>query len=602
MSQSGDANAAIQMAGVLGAYIDFSNPNTVNNNLDFRQIYSVSANTLTFQSSSTDPILTMKAGGNVGIASSTPFGKLSVTQTGIAGAPAFIVEDEANDMTPFFIHQDGTVGIGTTTPGAPLEVTSGAGTNTNLRISADVNNWQTLEYAEGNTVIWSMGAHFSSNDFSIRPGVIGTTNYLTIADTTGNVFLSDTWGINSKLNIGTFGGDADIAFSATSTSGYATSTWVMGIDRSDSGKFKIASSTALGNSDRFVIDGTGKIGIGTASPAKTFDVQGTARLGGLSNNGTANYVCSVAATGEIATSSTACAPSSLRFKENIEPITYGVADVMKLRPVSFNYREDFMPTEWDRKRIGFIAEEMIGVIPEVVGLDTEGLPSNLDYPTLTALLTKAVQEQQGEISDLRALIASTTIATTTPLDTSSWLAAALEYVLNAFKTLVVQIGELVVGKTTATEVYVQNALTAQSVHTQTLCLDDICVTRDQLQALLAGQGSISGNVDPSVDGEPLADTEPPVITILGNNPAEIELGAIYGDLGVTVTDNVDTNLGYSVEVDGVAVAIDAITIDTSVASDHAIVYTATDTAGNSASSTRTVNVYDPNATTTPVTP
>jgi len=166
----------------------------------------------------------------------------------------------------------------------------------------------------------------------------------------------------------------------------------------------------------------------------------------------------------------------------------------------------------------------------------------------------------------------------------------------------VQIGELVVGKTTATEVYVQNALTAQSVHTQTLCLDDICVTRDQLQALLAGQGSISGNVDPSVDGEPLADTEPPVITILGNNPAEIELGAIYGDLGVTVTDNVDTNLGYSVEVDGVAVAIDAITIDTSVASDHAIVYTATDTAGNSASSTRTVNVYDPNATTTPVTP
>ncbi|MBU3901415.1 hypothetical protein KKF25_02115, partial [Patescibacteria group bacterium] len=49
--------------------------------------------------------------GNVGIGTTTPWGKLSVTQTGTAGAPSFIVEDSASpDTTPFIIDQTGNVG------------------------------------------------------------------------------------------------------------------------------------------------------------------------------------------------------------------------------------------------------------------------------------------------------------------------------------------------------------------------------------------------------------------------------------------------------------------------------------------------------------
>ena len=40
------------------------------------------------------------------------------------------------------------------------------------------------------------------------------------------------------------------------------------MDYSDAGKFKIASSTALGTLDRFVIDGNGYVGIGTSTPAR----------------------------------------------------------------------------------------------------------------------------------------------------------------------------------------------------------------------------------------------------------------------------------------------------------------------------------------------
>ena len=44
------------------------------------------------------------------------------------------------------------------------------------------------------------------------------------------------------------------------------------MDYSDAGKFKIASSTALGTLDRFVINGNGYVGIGTSTPARRLDV------------------------------------------------------------------------------------------------------------------------------------------------------------------------------------------------------------------------------------------------------------------------------------------------------------------------------------------
>ncbi|MEK7227315.1 MAG: hypothetical protein AAB641_00250, partial [Patescibacteria group bacterium] len=60
-----------------------------------------------------------------------------------------------------------------------------------------------------------------------------------------------------------FGTNADAAsrFSATTTAG-VTLDWIAGVDLSDSGKFKISSSTALGTSDRFTIDGSGVVSMG----------------------------------------------------------------------------------------------------------------------------------------------------------------------------------------------------------------------------------------------------------------------------------------------------------------------------------------------------
>ncbi|MDP3935358.1 MAG: DUF5011 domain-containing protein, partial [Candidatus Giovannonibacteria bacterium] len=109
-------------------------------------------------------------------------------------------------------------------------------------------------------------------------------------------------------------------------------------------------------------------------------------------------------------------------------------------------------------------------------------------------------------------------------------------------------------------------------------------------------GSINANVTNSSTNatNTPADTTPPTITILGNNPAVIDVGASYADPGVTISDNVDQNLGYAASLNGgPALSQGAgLSLDTSTTTTHTILYTATDSAGNSATASRTVEVVE----------
>ena len=89
-------------------------------------------------------------------------------------------------------------------------------------------------------------------------------------------------------------------------------------------------------------------------------------------------------------------PSDKRLKKNIKDIDYGLDTIMKLSPKEYDWKKD------DTHDIGFIAQEVEEIIPEIVK-DKKHFDKDiktLDYEKLTAVLIKAVQEQQQQINKL----------------------------------------------------------------------------------------------------------------------------------------------------------------------------------------------------------
>ena len=94
---------------------------------------------------------------------------------------------------------------------------------------------------------------------------------------------------------------------------------------------------------RMLIDSKGNLGVGTAHPSHLIHLNGGAYC-----DGTGAWI----------------AGSSVRWKENIEPLTAGVETLKQLHPVTYNRKETPV-----KKTMGFIAEEVGKVLPTVVDWD-----------------------------------------------------------------------------------------------------------------------------------------------------------------------------------------------------------------------------------------
>jgi len=86
--------------------------------------------------------------------------------------------------------------------------------------------------------------------------------------------------------------------------------------------------------------------------------------------------------------------SSLRYKENVQDYSNGLADLAKLRPVTFNSKQKESKENPDvHTYAGFIAEEVHDAgLTEFVQYNDQGQPDALAYANMVALLTKSIQE------------------------------------------------------------------------------------------------------------------------------------------------------------------------------------------------------------------
>ena len=106
--------------------------------------------------------------------------------------------------------------------------------------------------------------------------------------------------------------------------------------------------------------------------------------------------------------------SDVNLKENITKLEGSLEKIMKLQGVNFNWKKGIVKKNGDKKiditaglpkgkQLGFIAQEVEAVIPEIVNNTTSGYKS-LEYHTITALLVEAMKEQQSQIKHLEALL------------------------------------------------------------------------------------------------------------------------------------------------------------------------------------------------------
>ena len=97
------------------------------------------------------------------------------------------------------------------------------------------------------------------------------------------------------------------------------------------------------------------------------------------------------------------ATSDVRVKENVADYGNGLAAVSALRPVTYNFIED----ESKENQIGLLAQEVLSVVPEVVGkpVNEDGF-YGLNYAGLTPVLVKAIQELKAELDATKAEVAA----------------------------------------------------------------------------------------------------------------------------------------------------------------------------------------------------
>ena len=84
--------------------------------------------------------------------------------------------------------------------------------------------------------------------------------------------------------------------------------------------------------------------------------------------------------------------SSLRYKNNIQPITNPLDKIAKMRGVTYNWKDSGEPD------VGLIAEEVIDILPEIVSFEKNGHDAfGIDYSKLTSLLLESIKAQQNMI-------------------------------------------------------------------------------------------------------------------------------------------------------------------------------------------------------------
>jgi hypothetical protein len=285
------------------------------------------------------------------------------------------------------------------------------------------------------------------------------------------------------------------------------------------------------------------------------------------------------------------------------------------------FNNDFRITEAPGHPEGLIFESQLG--RDIATLDEDGnwailgtlTSQSIASTTLQGLLATSTVDTSGYdfVGNLMDTIASrlTTLtdiypaSTTSPTFSTSTTSpkSALATPIDAYATtfvqsLVSQLTQWFADTSNGIDHFFANVGNFHTVisdtdNTQILCLSagpsdqsPICITKARLAALLSQSAVDPTHSSPATSTGGAVDT-PPIIQISGDNPAMIQVGDSYNDLGATIAGpQADLNLSITTYVDGIEMS--PVKIDTTQAATDTVDYVATDQSGLTSTSTRTV--------------
>ena len=246
-------------------------------NIDLLTIYGVTNGSRT---------LTRSA---VGIASSTPWGTLSVEMG--STSPAFVVSDEGTSTPAFIVGGNGFVGLGTSTPGTLFSVQGIANFSTATSTFLSTGG---INVTSGCVAIRGVCLGSGSGAGTVNSGTINQLAYYTgstAVSSSGFLSINNTSGF---LGIGTSTPGSQVAIG-----GNAIGNTLLELDAL-TGQTAPILNVRLASTTKFIVSSTGNVGIGTSTPDAILTIQS---VGKFVANATSSIWNGLAVSGLTATSS-----------------------------------------------------------------------------------------------------------------------------------------------------------------------------------------------------------------------------------------------------------------------------------------------------------
>jgi hypothetical protein len=293
----------------------------------------------------------------------------------------------------------GDIGVGTTTPGATLDVNGSINADTGFNLGGSSFAFGSL--GEGNAFLGFAGNttttgtdNTATGAGALQKNTSGSANNgygqaALVNNSSGNDNAA--FGTNALFNLTTGSENTAIGVDALEASN-GTDLTCVGFDCT-AAEENIRNATAIGAhafvsvSDAVVLgsiagvngaSATARVGIGTAEPTNLLTLG--RGFGPSIADGWSTY-------------------SSRRWKTNIQTLHGALEKVERLRGVSYDLKAN------GQHEVGVIAEEVGAVVPELVTYEANGKDARgVDYSRLTALLIEATKEQQALIRHQEKLI------------------------------------------------------------------------------------------------------------------------------------------------------------------------------------------------------